>query len=581
MPAGLFGQAEWVGYLPLNTVRVAVSDAVLADLSCELMTLRTVLAVGLVRNLPTALWAIRLALTGRRAEAREELRIACSSRSLRDYHRWRLSSYRTPDEAGVDAPREAWQSGPHVCFMLDRAAGSEHAIEATLKSLREQTYKRWSVTFIEPTQKPDEPQAGTGASLAELRAGDFIAPLRPGDVLPPYALAAFAEHVLKHPQADLLYGDEESVDDRGRHIDPQLKPDWSPAFQSSRQYVDQAVYVRVSTIAAAGTVQVRDLAQADRLWALVWEEAKSIQHVRRVLLTKATPESSRKSRRLVGLGRPSMATMDASATIIIPSKDRPDLLGPCLASLRDSQPANFEVVVADNGSERAETHSLYRSASGDPRIRILTLPGPFNFSALCNQAAAAAHGRVLVFLNDDTIAIQPDWLARLAGWALRAECGAIGAKLLYPSGRVQHGGLVVGLGGYAAHIESGVPSNDPGYLDRLDAAHEVSAVTGACLAVEKAKFDAVHGFDAERFPVELGDVDLCLRLEARGWKTIFTAEAVLIHRESASRGRARDREIRYAREHGHFIARWRSRIHDDPFFHPALSLSSLRTRLDG
>jgi GT2 family glycosyltransferase len=328
-------------------------------------------------------------------------------------------------------------------------------------------------------------------------------------------------------------------------------------------------------------VRVTDLACADRLWALVYNEARPVRHIRRILLTKASPAVSPRPPGLAKLGQSSVKRPAASITVIIPSKDRPDLLGPCLSSLRDSLPADFEVLIADNGSERAETHSLYRSISGHSGMRILAFPGPFNFSSLCNRAAAAAHGQVLVFLNDDTIAVQPDWLVRLADWALRPECGAIGAKLHYPSGRVQHGGLVVGLGGYAAHIESGARSADPGYLDRLDVTHEVSAVTGACLAVEKAKFAAVNGFDAESFPVELGDVDLCLRLEALGWKTMFAADAMLIHRESATRGRARDREIRYAREHRLFAKRWQSRIHDDPFFHPALSLNSLRTRLDG
>jgi GT2 family glycosyltransferase len=218
---------------------------------------------------------------------------------------------------------------------------------------------------------------------------------------------------------------------------------------------------------------------------------------------------------------------------------------------------------------------------GDRPTRILPLPGPFNFSRLCNEAAAAAQGKVLAFLNNDTVATESDWLARLSTWAMHAECGAVGPKLVYPSGRVQHGGIVIGLGGYAAHIESGAPNGEPGYGGRLDVTHEVSAVTGACLVVEKAKFDAVGGFDVGQFPVELGDVDLCLRLASRGWKSVLVPEVSLVHRESASRGRATDRLARYAWEHAHFTARWQSRMRDDPYYHPALSLTSLRTRLDG
>jgi len=484
-----------------------------------------------------------------------------------------------PDEAGIEAPREAWRSGPHIRVVIDRTNASEQSVEATLSSLHGQTYKGWSVAFAEPALEGGE--AGADSLLAGLQANDFVTPLRSGDSLPPYALAAVVQHALNHPEADLLYGDEESVDDRGRYVRPQLKPDWSPTLQGACPYVDRAVYFRVWTITAEGGPLAGDLAQADRLWDLVYSRSRSVRHIRRILLTKVMSGESNRPPDVSEPGHPFVKGASASITVIIPTRDRPDLLGPCVASLHDLQAAELKVLIADNGSKRASTHSLYQSLSSDRRVRVLALPGPFNFSAICNQAAAMADGQVLVFLNDDTLAVQPNWVMRLADWALRPDCGAIGAKLLYPSGRVQHGGLVVGLGGYAAHIEAGAATGDPGYLGRLAAAHEVSAVTGACLAVEKAKFESVNGFDAERFPVELGDVDLCLRLEARGWKTVLAAETVLIHRESASRGRARDREIRYAQEHRHFAARWQARIRDDPFFHPALSLNSLRTRLDG
>jgi GT2 family glycosyltransferase len=206
---------------------------------------------------------------------------------------------------------------------------------------------------------------------------------------------------------------------------------------------------------------------------------------------------------------------------------------------------------------------------------------PFNFSLFCNEAAALARGRILLFLNDDTVALSDGWLDCLADWALRPACGAVGAKLLYPSRRVQHGGIVLGLGGYAAHVEVGARSDAPGFLGRLRAPHEVSAVTGACLAVEKTKFDSVAGFDEKGFPIELGDVDLCLRLETRGWRSILAPEAVLIHHESATRGRAHNRDLRYAGEQMHFASKWKQRIRDDPYFHPALSLNSQRVRLDG
>jgi GT2 family glycosyltransferase len=217
----------------------------------------------------------------------------------------------------------------------------------------------------------------------------------------------------------------------------------------------------------------------------------------------------------------------------------------------------------------------------DRRIRMLEQPGPFNFSSLCNAGAAEAKGRVLVFLNDDTSVMRPDWLLHLADWACRADCGAVGGKLLYPSGRVQHAGIVLGLGGCAAHIESGASGEEDGYLEGLVVTREMSAVTGACLAVEAAKFAAVGGFDSQAFPVEFSDVDLCLRLEMRGWKSVMAGEALLMHRESASRGRTADGTAQYAYEYRQFKHRWGHRLVDDRYYHPALSLGSLRVRLDG
>src|SRR6185369_14827158 len=149
----------------------------------------------------------------------------------------------------------------------------------------------------------------------------------------------------------------------------------------------------------------------------------------------------------------------------------------------------------------------------------------------------------------------------------------------FPSRTVQHGGHVIGLGGYSAHVEVGQEADSPGFLGRLVVPHEVSAVTAACLAVEKTKFESVGGFDAKSFPVELGDVDFCLRLESKGWKSIFVPDAVLIHHESATRGRTYNRDPRYAGEQVHFASRWKDRIRDDPYFHPALSLNSQRIRL--
>ena len=162
----------------------------------------------------------------------------------------------------------------------------------------------------------------------------------------------------------------------------------------------------------------------------------------------------------------------------------------CLESLRDVEGrADFEVIVVDNGSTEKRTRDYLNEIRGDGRFRVLERPGPFNFSALCNAGAEQARAGTLVFLNNDTQAISPHWLQRLISWTGLPTIGAVGAKLLYPNGRLQHAGVVIGIDGHATHFERFRPPEEPGYFGAVNIAHEVSAVTGACLAVEKAKFE--------------------------------------------------------------------------------------------
>ncbi|MCA3628623.1 MAG: glycosyltransferase, partial [Methylobacterium sp.] len=240
--------------------------------------------------------------------------------------------------------------------------------------------------------------------------------------------------------------------------------------------------------------------------------------------------------------------------------------------------ADAEIIIIDNESREEETLQYLQDFASHPRRKVLAAPGPFNFSKLCNAGARESSARVLIFLNNDTTALAPDWVARLCDYAIRPECGAVGARLLYPSGRVQHAGVAIGVGGYAGHVDLHIAGDVEGQFERARRDHSLCAVTGACLAVERTKFEAIGGFDEDNLPVDLNDIDLCLRLGENGWRTVYAAGAELVHHESASRGR-KAATPRYRQEKAYFAARWRGARRADPYFHPALSLLLTRPSL--
>lgn len=256
-------------------------------------------------------------------------------------------------------------------------------------------------------------------------------------------------------------------------------------------------------------------------------------------------------------------------SLIVPTRDRLDLLRPCLESLATCTDwPNLELLVCDNDSREPETLAFLQALEREGRGLVVPCPGPFNFAAMNNAAAIRARGALLVFVNNDVEAFRPDWLTRMAREALRPEIGAVGAKLLDDEGRVQHGGIVLGTGGLVTHAHRHFPGDAPGYLAGLRATHAVSAVTAACLMVETQKFRAVGGFDDADFAVDFNDVDLCLRLNAAGHRTLLVPGAVLHHRESASRRWTPAARARHEREITALKKRWGPLLAQDPHYHP-------------
>jgi GT2 family glycosyltransferase len=259
-------------------------------------------------------------------------------------------------------------------------------------------------------------------------------------------------------------------------------------------------------------------------------------------------------------------------SVIIPTRNRAELLRKCLEGLSRTDYPDREIIVVDNDSDEPEALSYFEELRNNG-VTVIRLEGEFNYSALNNNAAGTAQGEFLCFLNNDVEIVEPDWLRWLISRAARPDIGAVGARLLYPDGTLQHAGVFIGIGGGAAHAHRFLKADERGYFDRSRLPQRVSAVTGACLVVSREKFIAVGGFDEKNFRVAFNDIDLCLKLNRRDWQSFYEPRATLIHHESKSRGSDKEKvnRARFADELSALKRIWHTDKQTDPFHHPQLS----------
>lgn len=431
-----------------------------------------------------------------------------------------------------------------------------------------------------PVPPPEEP--------AQDMAGVLI--LRPpGHALVAGAQARIAAAFAADPGLLALYGDALVLGPRDGPLLPLLRPAFDPDYLLAVDYVGPVVALRRAALDgvpaaadlpalllrlhdAGGEGAVRHLPALLSLWRpfAVPAPAEGNREARRALACAAVPGGTVETGRdgVLTLRRPLPDRLPL-ASLIVPTRDRLDLLRTCLDSLRarTDWPAR-EIIVCDNESREPATLAYLRAIEREGVARVLPCPGPFNFAAMNNAAAALARGRLLVFVNNDVEAFRDDWLRRMAEEALRPGIGAVGAKLLDAQGRIQHGGIVLGTGGLVTHAHRHFPGDAPGYLHALRATHRVAAVTAACLAVEADKFRAVGGFDAQAFAVDFNDVDFCLRLDRAGYRTLLVPGAVLHHREAASRRWTPEARARHEAEVARLRERWGAALAADPHYHP-------------
>jgi O-antigen biosynthesis protein len=420
-------------------------------------------------------------------------------------------------------------------------------------------------------------------------AGSNVSLLFPGDIWAPDAVAQLASALSSR---SFVYADEDVVTAGGDHVDPRLKPAYSPDFLLSSSYIGRPLAIGAEIVPqlTPTTVSLPDLEHDLALRAC--EVAENVVHLPEVLCHRLfAPGHSvvtgdhDVAHVVAALERRAEAAQvtpgvvagtyqvrrhspePPSTTIIIPFRDEPRFMRACVESIDATRGrGKVDFVLVDNGSVQPETKTLLERLADRPDVVVLPDARPFNWSELNNAAAKVATGDVFLFLNNDIEAHVPGWVDLLAAQAMRPEVGAVGARLLYPDRRLQHCGVVIGMGGAADHVQAGLGENRPGYLHMATSTRECAAITGACLATRRSVFEDLGGFD-DALGVDLNDIDYCLRTQRSGLRVLYDASAELIHHESPSRGFAGG-----ARDIKQFIERWKASIlMGDPYLNPNLT----------
>ena len=525
-----------------------------------------------------------------------------------------------PDRQTIQATVARFRHAPLISVLVVMENADAGRLRHVLAVLRAQVYERWELCVamsagVRSALESDlaalggeerlrvGTSAGDAPTLADafrLAGGDFIGVLDPDDEITPEALVELVTRLQDEPPVDIVYSDEDAVTSDGRREEPFFKPEWSPDLLLSTNYLERIGLLRRRLVEEVGGFRPEaGLAQSYDLVLRLSERTDRIAHVPKVLYHRRRPPTTvdaallrhdfnrDECRAIVDAlgrrGRRGRATAVFARTglrcyatrfdlterplvsIIIPTRNKRHLLQTTIESIgARTDYDRYEILVVDNGS--TEPDAVQYLASLPPACTVYQWNETFNYSAINNFGVRHARGEQLLFLNNDVEVIQPDWLTAMLEHAQRPDVGAVGAKLLYGDGRIQHGGVVVGINRAAVNAFRGWPGDTLGHPRLADLTRDCSAVTGACMMVPRRVFEKVGGFD-ERLRVVLNDVDLCLKIRREGYLVVYTPHALLYHHEGSSRGLLHpppDQKL--------FEQRWGEVLaHCDPYYNPNLT----------
>ncbi|QSI28776.1 glycosyltransferase [Variovorax sp. RKNM96] len=530
----------------------------------------------------------------------------------------------------------AESASQHTVTLAIADSGDDEALRATLISLAAQIVKNFAtlvacrpsreetVARILASQAPGLSNArilaaAEGDTLLQLQqlaleraSGRYFGVVFTGDRLAPVAVAAMQSALTRWPDAEVVYSDEDWVDQCGRRQKPRFKSAWDPDAQIGFDLLGSLCLIARERALETGGLSAAHGSAAHydfHCRTALSLPCSRIRHVPAVLYHRRIPQriNSRETRSAISAYAVSAREVAANAaalqvgvavdvgpspvssfvnhvhrplpspaprvSVLVPTRDRAGLLRNCLHGLlTQTDYPDFEVLILDNDSVEPATIALLAELNTDSRVRVLRVSGPFNFSRINNTGASAATGDVLLFLNNDIEVLEENWLKEMVGEVARPDIGCVGAKLLYSDGTVQHAGVILQSGPLAMHVCRTEDGMTAGAAGRLAGTRDYLAVTGACLAVRRSVFDEVGGFDAEHLAVAFNDIDLCLKVSDAGYRNVCTPFASLLHLESASRGQddSEEKRARANRELHHMQLKWGDRFDCDPYHNPNL-----------
>ena len=502
-------------------------------------------------------------------------------------------------DLAIKSVQNQWYKNWELCIVDDKSTNKD-----TINYLKSLNDPKIKVKFLEENGNISK----ASNEAVKISSGEYLSLLDNDDELTSDALYEMVKAINKE-DADFLYSDEDFIDTDGNCSNPHFKPDFSPDLLLSHNYITHLSCFKRELFDKVGGFRSKyDGSQDYDLFLRMSEKTDKIYHIPKVLYhwrmlksstsanSKAKPEAINRSKMLLeetlqrrgikgsvipqGMDHYYRVKYDIIGnplvSIIIPFKDKPELLETCIKSLlKFTTYQNFEVIGVSNNSQEEATFALMKELEKlDPRVKFYEYNVEFNYANINNYAVNnLAKGEHILLLNNDIELIHEGWLEAMLEHSQRKEIGCVGAKLLYPNNTIQHAGIIIGLGGYAGHSHKHYPKDNPGYFNRLNSIQNLSAVTAACLMIKKSIYQEIGGMDEVNFKVAYNDVDFCLRVREKGYLNLYTPYAIMYHHESITRGYETTPEkiARFQKEKDALFKRHKDILtNGDPYYNPNL-----------